>query len=303
MTNDEKRQPVGVAPAGRVTDIDVVSVQSQVVYGRVGNNVAVPALEAMGLSVAAVPTVLLSNTPHYPEMHGGAVPLEWFAGYLGDLAARGALRRLRAIVTGYLGNAGQARALASWVRRLADAGSDARLITDPVLGDHGDGVYVEPELVDAYRQRLLPLAHGLTPNDFELSRLSGRTATDLAGVAAAARSLLRGRTRWVAVTSAAPATWPCGRMRVVLVDAGGAWCLTHPHVDVAPRGTGDLFNATLAANWAGGMAIVDAAVTACRRVLHAMRLTREAGVAELVLPREPALAAAGDVEVVSLPVR
>ena len=99
------------APALRPLAIDVVSVQSQVVYGRVGNNVAMPALQAQGLAVAAVPTVILSNTPHYPSIHGGAVPTEWFEGYLADLSARGALQQLRAVVTGYLGGPEQAQAL------------------------------------------------------------------------------------------------------------------------------------------------------------------------------------------------
>ena len=70
--------------------LDVVSVQSMVVYGRVGNNVAWPVLQRAGLEAAIVPTVLFSNTPHYASIHGGAIPDDWFAGYLADLEARGA---------------------------------------------------------------------------------------------------------------------------------------------------------------------------------------------------------------------
>ena len=66
--------------------IDVISVQSQVAYGNVGNSIAVQVLQAFGLQVAAVPTVILGNTPHYPTMHGGALPQDWFEGILDDLA-------------------------------------------------------------------------------------------------------------------------------------------------------------------------------------------------------------------------
>lgn len=156
---------------------DVVSVQSQVVYGRVGNNVAVPTLEALGLSTAAVPTVVFSNTPHYPTMHGGALPIEWFDGYLQDLAARGALHALRTILVGYLGNPRQADILVRWAQALLKERADLSIVIDPVMGDHDHGIYVDPSLVDVYHRDLLPLADGLTPNDFELAHLTAMLST------------------------------------------------------------------------------------------------------------------------------
>ena len=174
---------------------DVVSVQSQVVYGRVGNNVAVPTLESLGLSVVAVPTVVFSNTPHYPTMHGGALPVEWFEGYLQDLSERGALHALRAILAGYLGSPGQAKVLARWTQGLQAERADLRVVIDPVMGDHDHGIYVDTDMAEAYRQLLLPLAHGLTPNGFELAHLTGRPVDDTESVVAAARTLLTGCTQ------------------------------------------------------------------------------------------------------------
>ncbi|WP_287926344.1 pyridoxine/pyridoxal/pyridoxamine kinase [Diaphorobacter sp.] len=268
----------------RPLQFDVVSVQSQVVYGRVGNNVAIPTLDALGLSVAAVPTVVFSNTPHYPTMHGGALPIEWFSGYLQDLSARGSLHALRAIQVGYLGNPTQAAVLARWARLLLSERSDLRIVVDPVLGDHDHGIYVDAGMVEAYRQHLLPLAHGLTPNGFELAHLTGQPVNDVESVVAAARTLLTGPTQWIAVTSAAPDTWAIGEMQVVLVTRTQAQVTTHPRIDATPKGTGDLFSAALTGLWLNGASLQEAAARACQQVVQALRHTAEAQCAELLLP-------------------
>ncbi len=267
--------------------LDVVSVQSQVVYGRVGNNVALPTLEALGLSVAAVPTVVLSNTPHYPTMHGGALPIEWFSGYLEDLSARGALRSLKAILAGYLGSPEQAVVLARWAKLLLAQHAGLRLVVDPVMGDHDHGIYVDAGMADAYRQHLLPLAHGLTPNDFELAHLTGQPVNDLASVVAAARTLLTGHTEWIAVTSAAPDTWAADEMQVALVTRTQAYVITHPRIDATPKGTGDLFTAALTGYWITGTSLPEAVAKACQQVLWALRQTEQAQFAELLLPIRP----------------
>ena len=105
MSGGQAERPLAVDPGSLdPLPVDVISVQSQVVYGCVGNSVAVPALQAAGLNVVSVPTVLLSNTPHYDSLHGGAVPLEWFEGFLADLTRRKVLRHARAVLVGYLGS-------------------------------------------------------------------------------------------------------------------------------------------------------------------------------------------------------
>lgn len=264
--------------------LDVVSVQSQVVYGRVGNNVALATFQRHGLTAAAVPTVLLSNTPHYPTLHGGAPPDDWFAGWLDDLVARDCLRRLRLVQLGYLGNPAQAHRLARWIAARLAAQPAPQVLIDPVIGDWDHGVYVDPALVQAYRDELLALADGLLPNSFELGALTGAPVQSMDQVLVAAQRLLRGRTRWVVVTSAAPAEWPAGRMRVAVVSRGEVHVIEHARVDAAPKGTGDLFSATLGARLLAGATLAEAAQAACDAVVAAVELTHRQGCAELLLP-------------------
>lgn len=270
--------------SGRPLALDVVSVQSQVVYGRVGNNAAVPTLGSLGLSVAAVPTVVFSNIPSYPTMHGGALPPDWFAGYLSDLSSRGALRNVRALLAGYLGSSAQALILGKWIKSVLAQRSGVRVVIDPVMGDHEFGLYGADGMSEVYQQQLLPLADGITPNGFELSRLTGMPVESAAEVVAAAQTLLTGRTGWVAVTSAAPSSWPPSEMHVVLVTRSRALLITHPRVEATLAGTGDLFCAAMTGHWIKGMTLLESAIGACQQVVSALRHTVAAESAELLLP-------------------
>lgn len=273
-------------PAARARLIDAISVQSQVAYGNVGNSIAVQVLQACGLQVAAVPTVILGNTPHYPTVHGGALPQDWFEGILDDLVARDAATRADLVLVGYLGSPAQGQALARWIDRARALNPTLRLQIDPVIGDRDTGIYTDPALIAIWRDELIPRAEGLTPNHFELECLAGRELPTLEACAEAAAALLSETTRWVAVTSAAPDDGREDRLRVLLITPDGQDCIEHPRVAHPVKGTGDLFSALIAGRRARGVALNEAVRRACEDTEAALRHGQRQGWNELALPHD-----------------
>lgn len=265
--------------------VDIVSVQSQVVYGCVGNNAAMPVFRKAGLRAIAVPTVILSNTPHYPTLHGGAVPLDWFEGLLQGLDERGVTRRARAVVCGYLGQPGQAGLLARWLPALRASRPDLKVHIDPVMGDRNDGLYVNEGLVQQYRDLLVPLADGMTPNHFELELLVGRALSSIEEVVAAARELIARGPDWIVVTSAAPMAAAAGTLQLAVVTRDEATVVTHPEIAIPPsvHGTGDVFMAGVTARLLTGQYLVEAVRSAAAQVTAALERTRELGWGELAV--------------------
>lgn len=207
----------------------VLCISSQVVYGPVGNSAAVPALQAKGHEVLAVPTVILSNHPGHGKPAG-------FRTASTDLAAlidhATALAAPDAVMTGYFATPEQVREVAEVIRLLMARNPALYVLVDPVIGDGGN-LYVPEPVAEAIRDELVPLASCLTPNRFELEWLTGWLSGTVADAVSAAQSLNRPE---VVATSI-----PAGpeELATIVVTGGGHRQQVTPLRPDVPHGTGD----------------------------------------------------------------
>jgi pyridoxine kinase len=149
----------------------VLSISSQTVYGPVGNSAAVPALQAMGHEVMALPTILLSNHPGHGTPATQVTTPDLLIAVWDRLESLGALENLDAVLTGYFSSESQIIAVTERIATLKVKHESLHVLVDPVLGDHGK-LYVSQAVAEAIRNCLLPLATVTTPNLFELTWLT-----------------------------------------------------------------------------------------------------------------------------------
>jgi len=225
----------------------IVSLQSAVAYGHVGNSAALLPLQRLGHEVWPVDTVQFSNHPGYGGFQGMRLPAAHLIRMIDGLAAVGALETCDGLLTGYLGEAGTVEAAVLAAGLIRSKRPEALYLCDPVMGDAPHGLYVDPDLPEAFQTRLLPLADIVTPNRFELERLTHRVVGTVADAAAAARSLLGGPDRPGPRLVLATGLDDGQEMIVLAVTADRVWQVRTPLLPVSPEpsGTGDVLAALL----------------------------------------------------------
>ena len=264
----------------------ILTIQSHVAFGRVGNRAAVLPLERLGFEPIVVNTVQFSNHTGYGAWTGEVFSPAHVDALLDGIAARGGFRDLKAVLTGYMGDAGLGRVVLDHVRRLKAAQPGLLWVCDPVMGDVGRGFFVRENIPAFFRDEALPLADALTPNHFELEALTGRTVTTLEDALAAVDALHDRGPRHVLVTSFARADRPEGLIEMLASERGGPrYLVATPRVDlaVAPNGSGDCTAALFSAHLARGFDLGEALGRTAAGVLAVFEATAAAGTRELAL--------------------
>jgi len=261
--------------------MSVISIQSQVAFGHVGNSAAVFPMQLHGIDVIAVPTTLLSNRPGYKTVRGKVLEAQLVADLLLGIEERGAIDSANAILSGYLGSADVGGAVADFVAR-AKARNPALLYAcDPVLGDRDRGLFVRDDIPPLVRDGLCALADIITPNHFEFEWLCGAETKTIDEVITHARALHARGPSTIVVTSAELADMPNGEIEILAVEPSRAWRMRTPRLAISPNGTGDLFAALFVAARVRGAETPEALGHAASAIFAVLERTAARGTEEM----------------------
>ena len=227
----------------------VLSFQSRVTWGHVGNSVAEFALRRIGCDCWPIDTVVFSNHPGYGRHAGRVTPAAEITRLVEGLAEVGALSRCRALLSGYLGSPENGRAVFDAVARLKSQVPDAVWCCDPVMGDRDSGLYVHPVLARFIAEDAVAAADIITPNHFELETLTQLSLPRLTDVLAAAYALRASGPSLVIVSSIEDAGAASGQVATLLASGQGAWLVETPHRPLQAKGSGDLLAALFLGRW------------------------------------------------------
>jgi pyridoxine kinase len=263
--------------------MELLSIQSSVAFGHVGNSAAIFPLQRLGIEAWPVNTVHFSNHTGYGEWRGPLLSAEDLHAVIQGVEERGALARVAAVLSGYQGAEEVGAVVLDTVARVKELNPAAVYCCDPVMGDVGRGMFVRPGIPEFMREHVVPAADVITPNHFELDFLSGNETRTVSGVLQAVDAVRTTGPSTVLVTSVLTDQTPDGFVDVIAVSDEGAWSSRTPLLPISPNGCGDVTAAVFLAH----LLRTGSAETALQRVTSTvfgiLERTIEAGTREIQL--------------------
>ncbi len=258
----------------------VLSVQSRVAYGHVGNAASVFALQRLGVEAWALDTVAFSNHTGHGRWRGSTIASAEIAALFEGIAALGVLPQIDAVLSGYLGDAATGPVLLDIVERVRAANPRALFCCDPVIGDIDTGSYVTEGIAEFFRDRALPLADIVTPNRFELENLTGARIATLAEAADAAAAL---RARGPGIVLLTSLDAEPDRFTMLAAGPDGVWAVETPRLPIVLNGCGDVTAALFLARLLRGDTLPDALARTAAAIFAVIETTARLGRYELAL--------------------
>ncbi|WP_432523720.1 pyridoxal kinase PdxY [Kineococcus sp. SYSU DK006] len=261
----------------------ILSIQSAVAYGHVGNSAAVFPLQRIGVEVIPVYTVNFSNHTGYGAWRGPLIAAEDVRDVLTGVEERGVFPQVDVVLSGYQGGVGIGDVIVDAVRRVKAANPSALYACDPVMGNARSGCFVAPEIPDLLRERVVPVADIITPNQFELGYLTGTEPSTLESTLASADRARAMGPSTVLVTSVERPDREEGTIEMLVVDDAGAWIVRTPMLPFKANGSGDVTAALFTAHYRRTGDAADALARTASSVFDLIETTYRSGERELQL--------------------
>jgi len=263
--------------------MNILSIQSWVAYGHVGNAAAMFPLQRLGAEVWAINTVQFSNHTGYGTWKGQVFGAAQVREVLDGIEARGALPRCDAVLSGYMGDAAIGETILDAVARVRAANPKAVYCCDPVIGDFGRDIYVRPGIPEFMRDRALPASDIATPNQFELEWLTGVPVTSIDAARHAVAKLHGIGPRTVLVTSLQAEDTPGDALDLMVSEGGACHRVRTPRLAINVNGAGDAIAALFLFHRQTTGSAVEALALAASSIHGLLRRTAEAGSREILL--------------------
>lgn len=261
----------------------ILSIQSAVAYGHVGNSAAVFPLQRIGVEVFPVYTVNFSNHTGYGAWRGPVINPSDVREVIQGIEDRGAFADIDVVLSGYQGDEGIADVILDTVARVKAANPDAVYSCDPVMGNAKSGCFVAPAIPVLLRDRVVPAADIITPNQFELGFLTGTEPDTLESTLASVDLARATGPRTVLVTSVERPDREPDTLEMLAVDESGAWIVTTPLIPLKANGSGDVTAALFTAHYRRSGDLADALARTTSSVFDLLTRTHESGERELQL--------------------